>query len=1019
MPKYTVTDPTTGKKVTLTGDTPPSEKELEDIFSTVHGDTTPAPIESNSGFDTKLAPAKEKQFQNWMSAESKKRGRDISQDLSDYDLRGYWQDIGSKEKNSQGHMPDTYKKPNHPTFSKESKYHGADLGDGKTAQGGVWQADSAFVPGPTNLDNHSIAGLQDYFQRVEPGVKLTLPIPGIPGIGGEKLAPPGPPVRPPDEPAPPPPEGDPSLGQQLFPNTLNPKAKTQEPVRDADGNITGYVPVEQGSAMDPVSDMVGYMARYVGAAVPSKSTRGTNADGSTKTFHQALANPKAGLGLALREHLADIVAEKIALKKTDRPLLLKFVDTAIEDLAAAGYAATTIAEDPSVILTGLASGAVKGLEHLAPRAKALVQATSKLPGASLERAAGDLTSVQAAAETQPALATDITDEVSRIRQANSQAHQAEGAADLAKHEAEVNRLTTGHEQATAAQDAAFVTETDAQKRGLQTGVAAQRPGSPLLNPSEVNPYQSGKNLEAAATAARKAVGDKFGKKLSEAFHQSGISMQQLPREGVKGGPARVGKPGEILSQNPLEDFIDESLNRAGYNPTVGYEGNEHVSQGAVKWLLDRKAMAAKQRTLGQVLKFRRNFQDQLFKDTSGPTPLFPRTGQGANDFRFLKSVYDESNNLIGDLPKKFLPEDKATAWSKAWGDLNKDFAEPIGILDDIAEGVGKFSDPEDFMKKMKDIGTDNFKAFNQAATKHPEMKPVVDEMRGMTFDNLLRLSLDPKDGNNFNPDRFVNLWNAEYRDNRTLMVEALGGERVGRINSAVEKYKLPAKPAPIPKPDLPAKPAALPKQEPAFPRLGGRQENPEVKTVLSTVSNIGNKPNVFALRELEFLDNVLGLKGKDRFTERALDAYAAKELGIGKDGIVPTRNLKHTGFATGSRVAGTATGASAGYLLGHFGFGNGPAGAAVGAWLGQGVGARTTSPSAAIAAYKAIGRLDRAAKSEKALQLLKAATKTRSAGAIASFEAQLERELTSPNLIPFRKVASADSAGADRQAAGD
>src|SRR6185369_13558408 len=133
----------------------------------------------------------------------------------------------------------------------------------------------------------------------------------------------------------------------------------------------------------------------------------------------------------------------------------------------------------------------------------------------------------------------------------------------------------------------------------------------------------------------------------------------------------------------------------------------------------------------------------------------------------------------------------------------------------------------------------------------------------MTFDNLLRLSLDPKDGNNFNPDRFTNLWNAEYRDNRELLVEALGGQRVGRINSAVEKYKLPEKPAPIPKPELPAKPEALPKQESAFPRLAGRQENPEAKTVLSTVSNIGNRPNIFALRELEFLDNVLGLKGKE------------------------------------------------------------------------------------------------------------------------------------------------------------
>lgn len=37
MPSYKVTDPTTGKSVTLTGDSPPTEAELTEIFSTVHG----------------------------------------------------------------------------------------------------------------------------------------------------------------------------------------------------------------------------------------------------------------------------------------------------------------------------------------------------------------------------------------------------------------------------------------------------------------------------------------------------------------------------------------------------------------------------------------------------------------------------------------------------------------------------------------------------------------------------------------------------------------------------------------------------------------------------------------------------------------------------------------------------------------------------------------------------------------------------------------------------------------------
>jgi hypothetical protein len=51
--------------------------------------------------------------------------------------------------------------------------------------------------------------------------------------------------------------------------------------------------------------------------------------------------------------------------------------------------------------------------------------------------------------------------------------------------------------------------------------------------------------------------------------------------------------------------------------------------------------------------------------------------------------------------------------------------------------------------------------------------------------------------------------------------------------------------------------------------------------------------------------------------------------------------------------------------------------------------------------------------SAKALQLLKAATKTRSPAAILSFETQLERELGG-KLVPFRQVAESDSTGEDQ-----
>jgi hypothetical protein len=71
---------------------------------------------------------------------------------------------------ARGHMPDTYKKPNHITFSDESIYN-----DGGA---GHWeQIDKHwyFTPGPTNLKNYSMEELRRYFKKNEPDATLVEP----------------------------------------------------------------------------------------------------------------------------------------------------------------------------------------------------------------------------------------------------------------------------------------------------------------------------------------------------------------------------------------------------------------------------------------------------------------------------------------------------------------------------------------------------------------------------------------------------------------------------------------------------------------------------------------------------------------------------------------------------------------------------------------------------------------------------------------------------------------------------
>lgn len=119
-------------------------------------------------YNTPLPPYEEAKFHAWAHANGQ------LEDLGDYDLRGLWKQTRGVMPTGEQHGPDTYKKPNHPTFSDESQYHGIDgqLGGHWTQQGrDTWTFDAS----PGNLTHRSPAELQDYFSKYEPGVTLNMP----------------------------------------------------------------------------------------------------------------------------------------------------------------------------------------------------------------------------------------------------------------------------------------------------------------------------------------------------------------------------------------------------------------------------------------------------------------------------------------------------------------------------------------------------------------------------------------------------------------------------------------------------------------------------------------------------------------------------------------------------------------------------------------------------------------------------------------------------------------------------
>jgi hypothetical protein len=141
-------------------------------------------VDMTGRYNTELSPAEEQQFRDWASRQRAQAQRNPLADMYDYDIKGWWKEHGGQDLGAAGtHLTDQYKKPNHPTFSDESIYHGVDGHEGGHwgGQEGSW----TWTPGKSNRQFHTDEETQDYFNRVEPDVKLLQgqPMPmGVPDV---------------------------------------------------------------------------------------------------------------------------------------------------------------------------------------------------------------------------------------------------------------------------------------------------------------------------------------------------------------------------------------------------------------------------------------------------------------------------------------------------------------------------------------------------------------------------------------------------------------------------------------------------------------------------------------------------------------------------------------------------------------------------------------------------------------------------------------------------------------------
>ena len=133
-------------------------------------------------YNTPLTPEERKGLYQFLMDLSMQEGRNAYSDLNDYDMAGAYKDGVAKRKKAhpdmsgEGFFYDYFKKPNHPVFSDDSKYHGVDgYYGGHWTEGTEQYPGGTFTPSEWNLQNMDKEDMKWYFAEQEPDAKLIIP----------------------------------------------------------------------------------------------------------------------------------------------------------------------------------------------------------------------------------------------------------------------------------------------------------------------------------------------------------------------------------------------------------------------------------------------------------------------------------------------------------------------------------------------------------------------------------------------------------------------------------------------------------------------------------------------------------------------------------------------------------------------------------------------------------------------------------------------------------------------------
>lgn len=488
----------------------------------------------------------------------------------------------------------------------------------------------------------------------------------------------------------------------------------------------------------------------------------------------------------------------------------------------------------------------------------------------------------------------------------------------------------------------------AQNKATQTmknSVLNERTAGSIMDAGDIVGSDVGARIQDAAEQSKGAVSQKFGKWQDKIMKDYGVGDAPLKTAG---------------DTHPLVSKINEVYADIGYNPKVGHTGNEKIGSLAV----DQKVTGAIERieekvfnanTIGDAINQKRAIGSMVSSWDEGTKELFKKGSAGD---LVLKRIYEKMDAEIESQIEQF----GNSKLSRLWKANNAVYKVGRDALEQVQKGLGmaKPGNVDNYYTKIKNIGVSGLKDIKAAISTNKNVKPIWEELQNGFYDSLILKSM--KDGD-IKPELFKQAYDAVDKNIRDLMlspkqkmnIEYAFKSAGEELEKSLSKSSLDAENATK---IIKGKYGIAEKTSEIGESLIGQNKTKDVqsKRAITAINNIGADAadKQIALKQLVFVEELLGVPEKDKVSKLISDAYAGKKLGMNAKGELP----KYTPIGTGAALAGGFLGvqiaSKADELEKKL---NIPGIGMVGGLAGFALGAYSQSPAGAVAMVKLINNI--------------------------------------------------------------